>query len=99
MPDTLQSLLAPIDTASVFRAADDQVDEIHHQHSRLEDGLDVLAEIAERVVRSPANADLDWAKLKYLIQMLRNASTGIVEANDRLTEILQPLKLDRGGAA
>lgn len=94
MPDTMltyadKPLAAPgFDHVAVHAAADKEVDEIYRHHERIDGALLVLREIAGRIYGQSFE---DGTKVRFLLVAMTEAADGILSANDRLTNAIDPL--------
>jgi hypothetical protein len=94
MPDTMltyteQPLSLPgLDLVGIHAAADKQVDEIYRHQGKISGALQVLDEIAGRIC---GDSFADETKVRFLLAVLNEAADGILYANDRLTNAINPL--------
>lgn len=93
MPDTMltyaeQPLAKPgLDLIAIHTAADNEVNEIYRLNANIGDGLMVLLQLAKGICNDPD----DLAKLRFVIDALRDINDDLIDANDRLTNAIDPL--------
>jgi len=100
VPDTLVQLTSPsiprntgkpspcLDPVAIHRAADKEVDEIYRHLDRLSGAALVIEEIATRIC---GDSFQDESKMLFLVRVLTDAADGILSANDRLCNAIDPL--------
>ena len=79
---------ASLDVVALHRAADKEVDEIYRHQGRISGALQVLDEIAGRIVGESFG---DETKVRFLLDVMTEAADAILSANDRLTNAINPL--------
>lgn len=89
---------AAFDSLAVHAAADKEVDEIYRRQGQIDGALVVLREVAGRIC---GDSFEDEKKVLFLLDTMTEAADGILYANDRLTNAINPLNptvLDDGSS-